>query len=148
MLARWKRTRQISLGEWVDFARAQVALASALLALRLRSRGRLLSYDLEGASQALPPSQLARARELELALDRALRYGVFHPKCLARSVALHRLLRRAGIRGSRIRIGVRPDSEGLSAHAWVTLADRVLGDDPRFVGRFTEIADARMAELS
>jgi hypothetical protein len=30
----------------------------------------------------------------------------------------------------------------------VTLASRILGDDPRFVGRFTEIADAHMAELS
>lgn len=148
MLARWKRTREISIGEWVDFARAQVALASALLAIRLRSRGRLLSYDPDGGPLALSADQLARADELELALDRALRYGLFHPKCLARSVALQRLLRRAGIRGSRIRIGVRPESQGLSAHAWVTLADRVLGDDPRFVGRFTEIADARMAELS
>ena len=85
--------------------------------------------------------------ELEQALHRAMRYGLLQPKCLARSVALHRLLQSAHIRGSRIHIGVRPQPEGLTAHAWVTLADRVLGDDPRFVRRFTEIADARMTEL-
>lgn len=147
MLAGW-RTRRVSLHEWADFGRAQVALAAATVALKLRSRGRLLAYDLKGIDQGLPSDKLLRARELEIALDRAIRYGVFRPKCLARSVALHRLLRRAGIEGSRIRIGVRPGAAGLSAHAWVTLADRVLGDDPRFVGRFTEIADARMAELS
>lgn len=149
MLAGWKRTRRISLHEFLDFARAQLALASAALALKVRSRGQLLAYDLDGPTAAgLPPAELQRARELELALDRAIRHGPMRPKCLARSVALHRLLRGAGVKGSRIRIGVRPDSAGLTAHAWVTLADRVLGDDPRFTGRFTEIADARMAELS
>jgi hypothetical protein len=148
MLASWRRTRRISSREWLDFGRAQLALLSALLAVRLTSRGRLLTYDLEAERAELPAAQAARVAELELALSRALRYGVFRPKCLARSVALHRLLRGSGIRGSRIRIGVRPEPDGLSAHAWVTLADRVLGDDPRFVGRFTEIADARMAGLA
>jgi hypothetical protein len=148
MLASWQRTRRISSREWVDYGRAQLALLGALLAVRLRSRGRLLAYDLEVERAELAAAHLARAAELELALSRALRYGVFRPKCLARSVALHRLLRASGIRGSRIRIGVRPEPDGLCAHAWVTLADRVLGDDPRFVGRFTEIADARIAGLS
>jgi hypothetical protein len=85
--------------------------------------------------------------ELERAVDRAARYGLFRPKCLAKSVALHRMLRRAGIGSSRIRIGVRRESSGLTAHAWVTLDDQILGDNPTFVSRFTEIADARMAEL-
>ena len=149
MLPRWKRIRRISFREWGDYALAQVALWRAVLALKLRSRGRLLAYDTEDAQRDLAPDQLTRAGELEQALNRAIRYGLLRPKCLARSVALHRLLCWAGIRGSRIRIGVRSVMEGgLTAHAWVTLADRVLGDDPRFVGRFTEIADARMAGLS
>jgi hypothetical protein len=148
MLAGWQRTRRISSREWLDYARAHLALLWAVLVLRLRSRGQLLAYDLEAEQESLPMAQLIRAGELERALSRAARYGVLRPKCLARSVALHRLLRGAGIRGSRIRIGVRPDSGGLTAHAWVTLTDRVLGDDPRFVDRFTEIADARMAMLT
>ena len=149
MLPSWQRARRISSREWLDYALAQAALWRAVLALKLRSRGRLLAYDSEDADRDPAPDQLTRARELELALDRAIRFGLLRPKCLARSVALHRLLRWGGIRGSRIRIGVRAPTEGgLSAHAWVTLANRVLGDDPRFVGRFTEIADARMAGLS
>jgi transglutaminase superfamily protein len=149
MLPSWKRTRRISSREWVDYALAQAALWRAVLAVKLRSRGRLLAYDSDAPDRDPAPDQLTRARELAQALDRAIRYGLLRPKCLARSVALHRLLRWAGIRGSRIRIGVRtPQEGGLTAHAWVTLADRVLGDDPRFVGRFTEIADARMAGLS
>jgi hypothetical protein len=148
MLVNWWRTRHITAREWMDFARAQLALGLATLALKFRSRGRLLTYDDPTAPCALQPEQLTRALELELAVDRAVRAGPIRPKCLARSVALHRLLKRSGIPGSRIRIGVRPGHVGLDAHAWVTLSNRVLGDDPRFVGRFTEIADARMAELS
>ena len=148
MLALWRRTGRISSREWLDYLHAHIALVWATVTLKLRSRGRLLVYDLEGGREGISPAQLPRVHELELALDRAVRYGVLRPKCLARSVALHRLLRGSGIRGSRIRIGVRPDPAGLTAHAWVTLADRVVGDDPRFVGQFTEIADARMAGLT
>jgi Transglutaminase-like superfamily len=145
MLAGWRRTTRVPRREWLDYGRAQLALFGALLEVRLRSRGRLLAYDAEVMTQSLAPGQLARAAELELALSRAVRYGIFRPKCLARSVALHRLLLAAGIPGSRIRIGVRRESDELKAHAWVTLADRVVGDDPRFVTRFTEMADARLA---
>lgn len=144
MLAAWRRTRRISFKEWLDFLRAQLALASAVLALKLRTRGSLLSYQSEPGPRGAQPAELNRAAELEQALHRAVRYGPLQPKCLARSVALHRLLQRAHIGGSRIHIGVRPEQEGLTAHAWVTLADNVLGDDPRFIRRFTEIADARM----
>lgn len=148
MLASLKRTGRIGAREWLDFLRAVFALLNALVAVRFRPNGRLLSYDLNESAQGHSPEQLQRIGQLELALDRAVRHTRLKPKCLARSVALHRLLQRAGIRGSRIRIGVRPDSTGLSAHAWVTLSDRVLGDDPRFVGRFTEIADASVAGLA
>jgi hypothetical protein len=142
------RPLQISPREWLDYLRAQVALVYGLLAVRLRSRGRLLAYDGEADAAEVSPQKWLRTAQLERALVRALKYGVLHPKCLPRSVALHWLLRRAGIRGSRIRIGVRPEANGLMAHAWVTLGDRVVGDDPLFVGRYTEIADARMAGLA
>lgn len=38
--------------------------------------------------------------------------------CLARSIALHRLLARAGI-ASEVRIGVMRAGEGIAGHAWV-----------------------------
>ena len=133
--------------EWLDYLRAHIALVYGALAVRLRSRGRLLAYEGGSVAAEISPQAWARTAELERALVRALKYGVLRPKCLPRSVALHWLLRRAGIPGSRIRIGVRPEADGLRAHAWVTLADRVVGDDPRFVGRFTEIADATVPGL-
>ena len=39
--------------------------------------------------------------------------------CLARSLALHALLRSAGF-DSELRIGVAPAGEAIAAHAWVT----------------------------
>jgi hypothetical protein len=148
VFAIWRRAFRLSPAEWLDFVRAHAALVFASVAVRIRSRGQLLAYDGPSEAAELDPDLLNRAQSLALALDRASRLGILRPRCLVRSVALHRLLRQAGIPGSRIRIGVRPESQGLDAHAWVTLANRVLGDDPRFVGRFTEIADARLAGIS
>lgn len=142
------RPFQISPREWLDYLRAHFALLYGSLAVRLRSRGRLLAYDSAVTPADISPQEWFRTAQLEQAMVRALKYGLHTPKCLPRSVALHWLLRRAGIRGSRIRIGVRPEANGLTAHAWVTLGDRVVGDDPEFVGRYTEIADARMAGLA
>lgn len=142
------RPFQIPPREWLDYLRAQFALVYGSLTVRLRSRGRLLAYDSEVNPAEISREAWARASQLERALVRALKYGLLQPKCLPRSVALQWMLSRAGIRGSRIRIGVRPEANGITAHAWVTLGDRVVGDDPAFVGRYTEIADARMSGLA
>jgi hypothetical protein len=128
--------------------RAQLALVAAQVELAVRSHGSLFAYEPERDAGPGPAAPLVRVCELERAVSRAARYGCFRPKCLARSVALHRLLARAGIPGSRIRIGVRRESDALVAHAWVTLEGRIVGDDPSFVNRFTEIADARMASFA
>lgn len=129
-------------------ARAQTAFFGAQVLVWVRSRGALIALESELAAPPLTPEARARAVELELAVSRVARYGVFRPKCLARSVALHRLLGANGIGGSRIRIGVRQESGNLIAHAWVTLEERVLGDSPAFVSRFQEIADARLARFA
>jgi hypothetical protein len=147
ILAHLSRARRLSGREWTDLAKAMLAILRAECALRIRSRGRLLAYNRALEGDPASPDRVRRAQELARAVTRAAEYGITHPKCLARSVALHRLLCSEGIAGSRIRIGVRPEAARLTAHAWVTLRDQVLGDDPAFVTRFTEIADARMAEL-
>lgn len=148
MLALVRRALRVTPLEWLDFLRAQLALVAAVVAVRIRSRGQLLTYTAADTPADLPPALLARARALSTAVDRAARFGLLRPRCLVRSVALHRLLQADGIPGSRIRIGVRTASQQLDAHAWVTLADQVVGDDPRFTGRFTEIADAQLAGLA
>lgn len=138
------RVFRLSGLEWLDLLRAQVILLGAQAELLFRSRGALLAYEPEPEAAPTATAE-ARAAALERAVSRAARRGLFRPKCLARSLALHRMLKGSNILGSRIRIGVRPQSGTLVAHAWVTLGDQVLGDDPAFVGQFTEIADARMA---
>jgi Transglutaminase-like superfamily len=148
MLAHLSRARRLTGREWMDLTRAQLAIFGAEGALRTRSRGRLLAYDHTAQDVPVAPDHIRRAEELALAVSRAAEFGILRPKCLARSVALHRLLRSEGISGSRIRIGVLPQAGRFMAHAWVTLHGRILGDDPAFVSRFTEIADARTAEFA
>lgn len=147
MSLRIRRLFRLSLRDWTDLVQAEWAILRALLTVAFRSRGALLACD---AAMANPLSvdSIQRAHELEVAVSRAVRYGPLRPKCLAKSVALHRLLDRSGIPGSRIRIGVRRVADDLVAHAWVTLGGTILGDDPAFVGRFTEIADTQMPGLA
>jgi hypothetical protein len=87
-----------------------------------------------------------RAERLAVAVSRAGDYGVFRPLCLVRAVALNRLLERSGIRGSRIRIGVRMRRGRFGAHAWVEYGGRVIGDIPEHVESFAELADVRLLD--
>ena len=139
----------LSSREWTDFVRAHAALLYGALAVRLRSRGRLLAPPVGAGAGAgtVTPVVWKRVSQLEQALARAIKYGLLRPACLPRSVALHWLLTHSGIPGSRIRIGVRPESGGLTAHAWVTLAGQVVGDDPAFVARYTEMVDTQVPGL-
>lgn len=147
MPSRITRLFQLSLREWVDMLSAEWAILRALVTLAFRRQGTLLAQN---RAETIAPSLQAfeRARELECAVSRAVRYGPLRPKCLARSLALHRLLDRSGVEGSRIRIGVRTVADKLTAHAWVTLGGTILGDDPGFVSRFTEIAITQMPRLA
>lgn len=81
-------------------------------------------------------------------MRRASKYAVFRPNCFARSLALDSLLRRRGIRSSHLHFGVRSGEPGFEAHAWVTVAGTVVGDDPGFVSRFREIGNLSMVERS
>ena len=63
-----------------------------------------------------------------------------------RAVALHRLLEGHGIRGSRIRIGVRMRDGRFGAHAWVEYDGRVVGDSTAHVASFAELADVELVD--
>jgi hypothetical protein len=131
--------------------KAQVALLGAEAWVRLSPRGRVLQADQAApaspAVPALPSLSWRRAIEVARAVDRAARRGVFRPRCLARSVALQRMLSAEGIRGSQIHVGVRSVRGTFEAHAWVTLHGRLIGDEPAFVERFREIGEISIAEL-
>jgi hypothetical protein len=99
------------------------------------------------ATEASPDAAiLSRAEALALAVGRAAEFGVFRPLCLVRAVALNRVLERHGIRGSRVRVGVRMRNGRFAAHAWVEYGDRVLGDNEAHVGSFVELSEVRLVD--
>lgn len=132
-----------------ETARAQRALLVAQVQLWTTPRGALLAPQAETAEErgALPPLPPISIRDVAWrnarAVRRAARYGLFRPKCLARSLALQRLLERDGVQGSVIRVGVRRTDGRFAAHAWVELAGRVIGDDRETVAAYTDLARFR-----
>jgi hypothetical protein len=124
---------------WWELVEAQFWILLALWALRRQSRGELVhgSGHRAGGSSP-PPEELAdprphdfeRAVALARAVDRVSERGLGRPLCLARSMALQHLLERRGVRGSRVRVGVRGGGGELEAHAWVEWGGHVLGQQP------------------
>ena len=127
--------RAVRRGRWSemrDVGEAQLALLRAQAMRWLRPLGEFVEV-----SAAEPPnqvlsiptgSQAQTCERITLAITRATRYGIFRPLCLTRSVALSRMLDAHGVVGHRIRIGVRRDGGSFTAHAWVQLGHRILGD--------------------
>ena len=112
-----------------DVVEAQIALLRAEGMRWMRPAGALvdLSTPAGDAERATVQDAKTCAR-LSHAVDRAARYGVFRPQCLARAVALSRMLDARGITAYRIRVGVRRAEGSFTAHAWVELGDAVFGD--------------------
>lgn len=142
-----RKTTRLTARELVDLCRAQVALMRAQLALWTTAKGTLLTPAQAPPAPPLSAPHRVRAGAIGWAITRAAHYGLFRPKCLARSLAIQRMLQREGILGSRLHLGVRPAGAGLLAHAWVTLEGRVLGDDPAFVADFRELPGTAVADL-
>ena len=124
-----------------EVARAEVALVAAQLALWTRPAGRLVRPSAPADPPSADPAAVARARRLAAAVDRAAARSVLRPTCLARALALHRLLAREGL-GGAIRIGVAPDRGRFGAHAWVELGGAGLGDDGARAAAFHPLAAA------
>ena len=70
---------------------------------------------------------LETARMTARMVSAAERHGLGRPNCLRRSLVLCGLLHREGI-PAVLRIGVRKESGGFQAHAWVEYAGAVLND--------------------
>ena len=87
-----------------------------------------------------------RADHIATSIRRAADHGVFRPHCLVRAVATNRMLKRHGIFGGRIRVGVRPEHEGIIAHAWVEHDGRVIGDTQANVDRYVVMTGVQVVE--
>jgi hypothetical protein len=116
--------------EILDVVEAQLALLRAQTMRWVRPLGELVEVATDEPLFAARASLAQRelCDRLASAINRATRYGLFRPLCLTRAVALSRMLDAHGIAGHRIRIGVRRDAGSFTAHAWVELGHRILGD--------------------
>lgn len=129
-------------GGWRLLVQAHRALVAADALVRERPQGELIAGIARGYTpSASAVSRLPAAEEVALALDRVARFRRPRPLCLVRSIALHRLLERRGLSGSRISVGVRMNGRTFEAHAWVELDGRIVGDDPAYVTQFDALSD-------
>lgn len=115
-------------------AEAALELTAALLALRRPPPGRIRPL-MEGSEGRCTPLGREPAAGVARAVERAARLVPFRSTCLARSVALCRMLERRGI-GHRLELGVRPVGPGEPPefHAWVEHDGVALGDPAGWLG--------------
>lgn len=140
------RLRRTTVADLRLIGEAQAALLGCQLAKWRRPVGRFVT----GAPRPAPAGDARDLRAAALvgwAVTRAARYGVFRPRCLVRSLAVQRMLRRRGIHSSELRIGVRMEGGALLAHAWVELDGVVIGDSLQHVRAFSPAPDLRLVEL-
>ena len=140
------RLSRANLPELILVAEAQLVLLRCQLQKMLRPVGSLVRADQE-PEQPGDSSRVREASEIGWAVTRAARFGVFRPQCLVRSLAIQRMLRRRGIVGSELRIGIRLEKKGMVAHAWVELCGAVIGDSTQNVSTFTPAPNLRMVQL-
>lgn len=121
----WERLRRFSaLGRPAQSLFLRTILLLSLVSLSLRWRGfRATRATLERFLSSSNLEQDAAAASRRAALNAHMvnvadRYGLVHPSCLAKSLALWWLLGRDGI-ASDLRIGIRKENEKFEAHAWV-----------------------------
>lgn len=151
------RRRSLSLVRFLHLDREQrrLTLAAAgwlLYALWLRRRlpaQQLLTLaGTEDSSQPgwdlLEPDRLCAVTRRKAALQRASR-TLRISNCLVKATALRLSLARAGI-GSTLHLGVRKaSSETLAAHAWVSVAGRILLGDDQLHQPYVELRNRALA---
>jgi transglutaminase superfamily protein len=110
----------------------------------LRRRGALISFPAEPADwPAMTDDQRVTAGRCARAINRAATYGPLRARCLARSFALNRMLRRNGIDRGIVRIGIRIVDSQFYSHAWVELAGEPLGESAP-VSSFVPLNDTKV----
>lgn len=134
--ARWSELRDVML--------AQAALLQAQVVLMTQPRGTFGVAPNSAGTLPASEDQRLRAERLARAVVRAARHGVFRPRCLARAIALSRLLSAHGIEGHAIRIGVARTDGKFVAHAWIERGTTVLGDSAAHAATFAPLTNVRI----
>lgn len=136
-----------------DLVRAQLALLRAQLKVRFAKRGKLLSavnprQQPRDSGLAATADQLARARELAIAVRRVASYGLFRAHCLARALAISHLMKREGMADAVIRVGVAMRDSRLIAHAWVEYRGTQLVESTVEVRDLQEVEGLRVSPVA
>lgn len=135
----------LSPGQRSVLMEAMIVVPTSALWLRVRGSQRTLasvgSYISPRQDLRLSPQECARL--LAIACRRLFPWT----RCLVRSVALARLLRRRGI-GAEICLGARKEGERLDAHAWVEVDHVVVSDPEEVAARYTPFGPTRVTASS
>jgi len=129
--------------EQKDVLLAQIALVQAVLSVRLRKRGALVSVAKPLGSPPVEPhpEALNRAREIGRAVRRVALNGPLHFSCLERAIATRKLMEREHMFGAQVRVGIQLRDGKFAAHAWVEFAGARLIHTEAEVADFDELTD-------
>jgi transglutaminase superfamily protein len=149
MLENLRRFNALERPAQTLFLRALLLLPVVSLSLKLRGfqATRATLQKTLSAPIPQPDSEFVNKRVALTAhmVNAADRHGPVYPSCLAKSLTLWWLLGRQGIT-SRLRIGIRMESEKLEAHAWVEREGTAL-NEPEENHRHYAAFDAALASL-
>jgi hypothetical protein len=133
-----RQTWSLGWEEKTQAARIAALVVIVRLALRLLAMPTLLAWA---------TSPLGKNRQHRVGLNEtvrlvdsvlALRFTVWRPNCLTRSLVLARMLRRSG-HPVRVVIGVENGGQGLQGHSWLELNGRPFAEDGDPNDQFREI---------
>ena len=130
---------KLSRQEWQDLLHAQRAVLGAQLSLWVKSRGSLVSAVPQSAAPGQHGTVDPAIEQLAWAVDRVASFGPIRAQCLARSIALVRLLEARGHHGATVRVGVARIGERMAAHAWVEYGGVIISDPEHHILPFDEL---------
>ncbi len=120
-----RRRRRLTVREIARFVEAVCLLALAWAAIRLLPFRILMRTTSFGPVPGEQPNARATGAAVRQAVKRAARRLPWTIVCFPEGLAAHWMLRRRGL-PSQLHYGLRPSTEKLSAHVWVTLAGEVI----------------------
>jgi hypothetical protein len=136
MRARFVRLLPIARRQPLVVLTSLILLPAVRLSLRLRGFGRT-SNALAALSMTEPHEpDLTRTRQVADAVALVAGRRVVGAQCLARTLVLWFLLRRRGVDARFVLGADAPGPDGLSAHAWVEVADEPLNEPKDVRARF------------
>lgn len=142
LTSKLRAARQLSNADWLTLAEAWWVLWGSSLALRwMRFETLTVPLDLTLGEDPYLPEKVASAQRLRRLLALASRGHFLPMTCLARALALRRMLQKRGI-PSQVRIGAAKSFNRFYAHAWVEVQGQAIGEHEDIPERFAVFESA------